>query len=35
MGPAFSEAKLLGYAFVFEQATHHRTPPRYLATAPV
>ena len=26
-GPAFSEAKLIGYAYAFEQATHHRVPP--------
>jgi amidase len=26
-GPAFSEPKLIGYAFEFEQATHHRVPP--------
>ncbi|HEY6912296.1 MAG TPA: amidase family protein [Myxococcales bacterium] len=25
-GPAFSEPKLIGYAFAFEQATHHRVP---------
>ena len=33
-GP-YSEGKLLGYAFAFEQATHHRKTPRYLPTAPV
>lgn len=26
-GPAFSEPKLIGFAFAFEQATHHRQPP--------
>jgi amidase len=26
-GPAFSEPKLIGYAYAFEQATHHRAPP--------
>ncbi|HUS33169.1 MAG TPA: amidase [Kofleriaceae bacterium] len=35
MGGAFTEGKLLGYAYAFEQATHHRKPPRYFATAPV
>ncbi len=25
-GPAFSEPKLIGYAYAFEQATHHRAP---------
>lgn len=25
-GPAFSEPKLVGYAYAFEQATHHRAP---------
>ena len=32
-GRPFSEGKLLGYAFAWEQATHHRKPPRYLPTA--
>lgn len=35
IGAPFSEGKLLGYAFAFEQATRHRKPPRYLSTAPV
>jgi len=26
-GPAFSEPKLIGYAYAFEQATHHRRSP--------
>lgn len=26
-GPAFSEGKLIGYAYAFEQATHHRVAP--------
>jgi amidase len=32
VGKAWSEAKLLMIAAVFEQATHHRKPPRYLTT---
>ncbi|HEY5926405.1 MAG TPA: amidase [Kofleriaceae bacterium] len=35
IGGPFSEGKLLGYAFAFEQATRHRKPPRYFATAPL
>src|SRR5213079_2250139 len=27
-GPAFSEPKLIGFAYAFEQATHHRLPPQ-------
>ena len=26
-GPAFSEPRLIGLAYAFEQATHHREPP--------
>jgi amidase len=26
-GPAFSEPKLIGFAYAFEQATQHRLPP--------
>ncbi len=26
-GPAFSEPRLIGFAYAFEQATHHRQPP--------
>ena len=31
IGPAFSEPRLIAYAYAYEQATHHRVPP---ATTP-
>jgi amidase len=34
-GRAFSEPTLLRLAFAYEQATHHRQPPRLLPTAPL
>jgi amidase len=34
-GRAWSEPTLLRLAFAFEQATHHRQPPRMLSTAPL
>ncbi len=32
VGPAWSEARLIGYAYAFEQATKARRAPRYLTT---
>jgi amidase len=34
IGRAWSEARLIRYAFAYEQATKHRKPPQFLATAP-
>jgi amidase len=33
-GPAWSETTLIRIAYAFEQATHHRRPPTFAATAP-
>ena len=33
VGGAFTEAKLIGYAYAYEQATHHRRPPGFVKTA--
>jgi amidase len=35
MGRAWSEARLIGLAFAYEQATKHRKPPRFLPTTPL
>ncbi len=33
VGPAWSDAKLLGYGYAYEQATHARRPPQYRPTS--
>ena len=35
IGRAWSEARLIQYAYAYEQATHHRKPPQFLAVAPM
>jgi amidase len=34
MGPRWSEARLLGYGYAFEQLTHARKAPQFLPTLP-
>jgi amidase len=35
VGPAWSDGKLIGYAYGYEQATRRRKPPRFRSTAPL
>jgi amidase len=35
MGRAWSEAKLIQFAYAYEQATRHRKPPQFLPTVPI
>src|SRR3954464_2784326 len=35
IGPAWSEARLIKYAYAYAQGTHHRKPPQFLPTAPM
>ncbi len=35
IGRAWSEATLIQFAYAYEQATHHRKPPRFLPTVPI
>jgi amidase len=34
VGPAWSEPKLIAYAYAFEQQTHARTPPKFIPNIP-
>jgi amidase len=35
MGRAWSESRLIGLAFAYEQASRHRKPPKFLPTVPL
>jgi amidase len=34
IGTAWSEPRLIALAYAYEQATHHRKPPAFAASAP-